>query len=88
MSEIKWFVQVVTDFRGDAREGGQRPIFFMLRAHSWQDAFDSIRKDQFADLVWALYALEKNGTYFAGDGFRPVDPGTLRQSGFVSELGT
>ncbi len=79
MAEIKWYVIVSYDYL----DADRRESFHVFRAYSWQDAFDSVRKDVYRDRCWSLYPLERDGTYHSAlNAFRVVESGPLRQAGF------
>ena len=60
---MKWFVLFFRDYDlGEAL----KYRFHYFRAHNWQDAFDSIRKDRYNMTTWGLCPLEKDGTVFDG----------------------
>ena len=80
-AQLKWFVHVV--YTNYQEKNG--PRFFLIRAYSWQDAHDSIKKDRYRNLVWDLRPLEPNGTFYDGQSFVKVDPLLLRQAGIETE---
>lgn len=94
MTELHWYVVAArrsTYFERVLPTGTVDPedkptLFMLFRAYSWQDAFDQIRKDRYksAELVWGLYPLEANGTYWNGFSFVSVDSETLKKAGFCA----
>jgi len=76
---MKWFVQIYRDDNNYPT----KEFYLLLRAHTWQDAYDSLPKEQFKRYVWSLRPLEVDGTYFDSRRFKPVDESTLKEAGFI-----
>jgi hypothetical protein len=75
-TELKWYVVRYVPFQ----ETPQVPRYLFLRAYSWQDAFDSLRKDRLKNHTWSLYPIEINGTFYDGNQFVRIPTIELAQA--------